>query len=199
MRHWLKIIGFPFDNQRPRIVRYGYNRAETTTVPKPKINTAITAPEVRVLDPEGQNLGVMSRDEALAAAKDKYQLDLIEVSASAKPPVVRIMSFDKYRYLEDKAEKKERQAQKAAGIKQVQISAKAAKNDLEVKLRKLHQFLEEGHPVEIQMRLRGREKGNKDWAKQKLQDFMNMIEPEYKMVSSPKFGGRGMIAQIMKK
>lgn len=164
----------------------------------PKINTAITAPELRIIDPEGENLGIMSREEAFALARDKYQLDLIEISANAKPPVARIMSYDKFRYLEEKAEKKEKQLQKAAGIKQVQISAKAAKNDLETKLKKLHEFLEEGHQVEIQMRLRGREKGNKGWAEQKLKDFMQMITVEYKVVSPPKFAGRGMIAQIMK-
>jgi translation initiation factor IF-3 len=165
----------------------------------PKINTAITAPELRVIDPEGENLGVMSLKEALALAKDKHQLDLIEISANAKPPVARIMSFDKYRYLEEKAEKKERQLQKATGIKQVQISVKAARNDLEIKLRKLHEFLEEGHPVEIAMRMRGREKGNKEWAEQKLKEFMDMITVEYKVVNPPKFAGRGMTAQIMKK
>ena len=94
--------------------------------------------------------------------------------------------------------RKEKQLQKAAGIKQVQISAKAAQNDLETKLKKLHEFLEEGHQVEIQMRLRGREKGNKAWAEQKLKDFMKMIAIEYKVVSPPKFAGRGMITQIMK-
>ena len=165
----------------------------------PKINTAITAPELRIIGPDGKNLGVMSREEAFTLARDEYKLDLIEISANAKPPVARIMSYDKFRYLEGKAEKKERQLQKAAGIKQIQISAKAAKNDLDIKLRKLEEFLAEGHPVEIQMRLRGREKGNKGWAEQKLKDFMGMITKEYKIVSAPKFAGRGMIAQIMKK
>lgn len=164
----------------------------------PKINTAITAPELRIIDPEGENLGVMSREEAFALARDKYELDLIEISANAKPPVARIMSYDKFRYLEEKAEKKEKQLQKASGIKQVQISVKAAKNDLEIKLKKLHEFLEEGHQVEIAMRMRGREKGNKAWAEQKLKEFMDMITTEYKVVSAPKFAGRGMTAQIMK-
>ena len=164
----------------------------------PKINTAITAPELRVIDPEGKNLGVLSREEAFALARDKYQLDLIEISANAKPPVARIMSYDKFRYLEEKAAKKEKQLQKAAGVKQVQISVKAAKNDLEIKLKKLHEFLEEGHQVEIAMRMRGREKGNKAWAEQKLKEFMQMIAIEYKVVNPPKFAGRGMTAQIMK-
>ena len=83
-------------------------------------------------------------------------------------------------------------------MKQVQISVKAAKNDLEIKLKKLHEFLEEGHQVEIAMRMRGREKGNKAWAEQKLKEFMQMIAIEYKVVNPPKFAGRGMTAQIMK-
>ena len=72
-------------------------------------------------------------------------------------------------------------------------------NDLLVKLRKLEEFLNEGHQVEIQMRLRGREKGNKDWARQKLDGFLKMITGEYKILSAPRFGGRGMIVHISRK
>jgi translation initiation factor IF-3 len=140
----------------------------------------------------------MSREEAFTMAKDQG-LDLIEISPNAKPPVARIMSFDKYRYLEEKAEKKERQAQKATGMKQVQISAKSAEHDLQVKLKKLEEFLAEGHQVEINMRLRGREKGNKPWAEERLKHFMAMIQTEYKVVSAPRFGGRGMSVQVMRK
>ena len=81
----------------------------------------------------------------------------------------------------------------------MQISARAAENDLRIKLRKLEEFLSGGHPVEIQLRLRGREKYMKDWARGKMGEFLRMIEVEYRVVSEPKFGGRGMIAQIVKK
>ncbi len=141
----------------------------------------------------------MTREKALALARPEAGLDLIEIVPSANPPVVRIMSFDKFRYEREKAEKKERQAQKGATLKQVQISARAARNDLLIRLRQLEKFLGEGHPVEIQMRLRGREKGNKAWAAQKLDEFLKMITIEHKLLSSPKFGGRGMVVQIMKK
>jgi translation initiation factor IF-3 len=141
----------------------------------------------------------MSREDALAMVRPEEGLDLIEISPTASPPVVRLMSFDKYRYLKEKAEKKERVSQKKTGLKQIQISARAAAHDLQVKLKKLEEFLAEDHPVEIQMRLRGREKGNKDWAFQKLDEFMKMITIEYKASSAPKFGGRGIYVQITKK
>lgn len=147
-----------------------------------------------MLSETGENLGVMPIAKALELRKPG--LDVIEISASAKPPVVRLMSFDKYRYDEEKKAKKERQAQRASALKQVQISAKAAENDLRVKIRKLEEFLAEGHPVEIQMRLRGREKGNKAWAEEKMQAFLKMIVGAHKIVSPPKFAGRGMLAQI---
>lgn len=166
---------------------------------KPRINNQITAPELRVIGEKGENLGVLPREQALALARPEGGLDLIEIVPTAKPPVARLMSFDKYRYEREKAEKKERRAQKTAGVKQIQISARAAQNDLLIKMRQLEGFLAEGHQVEIQMRLRGREKGNKDWARQKLGDFMKMIPVEYKVLAPPKFGGRGMIAQITKK
>ena len=141
----------------------------------------------------------MKRDEAIALARPEAGLDLIEIVPQAHPPVARIMSFDKYRYLKEKEAKKERQAQKATRIKQVQISARAAKNDLLVKVRQLEGFLNEGAPVFINVRLRGREKGNKDWARQKLNEFLKMIPVEYKAMSEPKFGGFGLSMQIAKK
>ncbi len=129
----------------------------------------------------------------------KPGLDLIEIVPSAKPPVARIMSFDKYRYERSKQEKKERMAQKGLGVKQVQITARAASNDLQVKVHQLEKFLSEGHPVEINLFLRGREKYNKEWARLKLDEFLKMIPVEYKRLTEPRFGGRGMTMQITKK
>lgn len=142
----------------------------------------------------------MTREQALSLARPEDGLDLIEIAAGAKPPVARLMSYDKYRYELEKAEKKERQAQKAVShVKQIQISARSSLNDLLVRLKKLEQFLGEGHQVEIQLKLRGREKGNKDWAKHKMSEFLGMITTDYKIISAPRFGGRGMITQIARK
>lgn len=141
----------------------------------------------------------MKREEALALAKPELGLDLIEISPLAKPPVARVMSYDKHRYEMAKLAKKERLAQKTGGLKHVQISARAATNDLMIKIRQLEKFLAEGNNVEIVMRLRGREKYNKDWARQKLAEFLKMITVEYKPLNEPRFGGNGMNMQISKK
>ncbi len=141
----------------------------------------------------------MKREQALALARPEEGIDLIETVPHATPPVARVMSFDKYRYERSKEEKKERLAQKTAGMKQIQISARAQKNDLMIKAHQLEKFLEEGHQVEIQLRLRGREKGNKDWARTKLNEFLKLITVEFKPISQPSFGGRGLGVQIIKK
>jgi len=109
------------------------------------------------------------------------------------------MSFDKYRYERVKQMKKERLAQKGGGLKQVQISARAAENDLLIKAKQADKFLSEGYQVEINMRLRGREKYNRDWARQKLEGFTKMITAEHKRISEPKFAGRGMNMLVAKK
>ena len=169
-----------------------------TNIANYRINNQIQAAELRVVDEQGENLGVMTREKAFQEAAARG-VDVIEIAPNAKPPVARLMSFDKFRYMQEKQEKKERASQKANQPKQIQISARAATNDLQVKLKKLEEFLQEGRPVEIQMRLKGREKGNKAWAEGKLREFMSMITTEYKIVTPPRFGGRGMTAQIIKK
>ncbi len=141
----------------------------------------------------------MPLSKALALARPEDNLDLIEISPNANPPVARLMSYDKFRYEESKREKKERIAQKVGGLKKVQISARAAQNDLQIKMKQLEKFLGEGYQVEINMRLRGREKGMKDWAREKLDAFTKAIPVEYKRLSEPRFGGYGMTILIAKK
>ena len=184
-----------------RILRYGTFANLTIPIQKPRINSQIVAQELRIISETGDNLGVLPRDKALALARPAEGIDLIEIAPDAKPPVARLMSYDKFRYEEEKREKKERLAQKGGGMKRVQISARAAQNDLAVKLRQLVKFLGEGHQVEVHVRLRGREKGNKEWALAKLEEFLKTIpsEIEYKRISPPRFGGYGLSMQIAKK
>jgi translation initiation factor IF-3 len=109
------------------------------------------------------------------------------------------MSFDKFRYQKEKEEKKQRLAQKGKELKGIRITARAAAGDLQVKMKKLIEFLEEGHKVEIMLALRGREKANKDWALKKINGFISQIPVPFQMTLPPKQGGRGFIAQITKK
>jgi len=163
-----------------------------------RINKEISARELRVVDDKGDNLGILKTEEALRIAGER-ELDLIEVAPHAKPPVARIISFDKFRYQKEKEEKKQRQGEKRKELKQVRITPRAALNDLQVKARKTNKFLEEGHKVEINLFLRGREKANKSWGLEKLNEFMKMITVPYKISMEPKRGGRGFITQIDKK
>ena len=128
-----------------------------------KVNEKITALELRVIDETGNNLGVLPLQEALKLAKEKG-LDLIEIAPTAKPPVAKIMNYDKYRYQETKKLKKQRAQQKIQELKQVRISARAAEHDLKIKADKVNEFLAEGDIVEIHLIMRGREKAHKDWA-----------------------------------
>ncbi len=151
-----------------------------------------------MIDEHGENLGVITKEEALTIAGGKG-LDLIEIAPMTSPPVARIMSFDKFRYERDKEEKRQRQAQKPKELKEVRITPRAARNDLQIKARRADEFLEEGHKVTINLFLRGREKANKEWALQKMEEFFRMVSIPHQITMAPRPGGRGYVAQIVKK
>ena len=151
-----------------------------------------------MIDEKEGNLGVMAREAALRLAEEKG-LDLIEIAPNGKPPVAKIISFDKFRYQKEKELKKQRAGQKVSELKQIRISARAAQNDLEIKAKKVDEFLEDGNKVGINLFLKGREKYNRNWANQKLDEFLKRISVEYKVIADVKFGGKGLMIQIVKK
>ena len=153
---------------------------------------------MRVVDETGENLGVMSLEVALKLAQEK-ELDLIEIAPMVKPPVARIISFDKFRYQKEKELKKQKATQKISELKQIQITAKSAKNDLETRIKRINEFLEEENKVEIMLVLKGREKYNREWARYKLNEFLKMITVEYKTTMEQRFIGKGIVMQITKK
>ncbi|OGG37779.1 translation initiation factor IF-3 [Candidatus Jorgensenbacteria bacterium GWA1_54_12] len=174
------------------------NNHEVNTSGARRINKNIKAAEVRVVDDEEKNLGIMPLAEALKLAEERG-LDLVEIAPQAQPPVVRICSFDKLRYREEKEARKKRGQQKVKDMKHVRITPRAAKNDLEVKARKAREFLEAGHRLEVGIFLRGREKANQDFAKQKLAAFIAMLGEDCVMAVPPRYSGRGFTTQILKK
>ncbi len=175
-----------------------FKKNERFNKPKNRINEQIIAQELRVIDEAGNNLGAISRETALKLAQEK-KLDLIEIASTAKPPVAKIINFDKFRYQKEKELKKQKISQKTSEIKQIRISARAALNDLQTKTKKLKKFLDQGHKVEIILWLKGREKYNRNWANQKLEEFLKIITIEYKIIMEPKFMGKGLVMQIIKK
>lgn len=126
-----------------------------------RLNEQIRAPELRVIDEDGRQLGVLSRSEALQTARDQ-ELDLVEVSPNANPPVAKIVDWGKYNYQRTKQVQKQRRNAKNPDIKQMRFGLKIGEHDLGVKLRKVTTFLEAGHKVKITLFYRGREMAHKD-------------------------------------
>ena len=151
-----------------------------------------------MIDERGEDIGVLSKEDALALAKEKG-LDLVEIAPQAKPPVARIISFDKFRYQQEKEAKKKQQKQKTKDMKHVRITPRAAKNDLEMKAQQARKFLENGHRLEINLFMRGREKANRQFGLQKLHNFLEMLETPHEITMQPRYSGRGYTAQIVKK
>ncbi len=120
------------------------------------INRAIRAREVRVVDDEGNQLGVLSLAEALAAAEERG-LDLVEVSPNADPPVCRIMDYGKYKYQTSKRTAEAKKKTARVEIKEVKMRPKTEEHDFQVKIRNARRFLEEGNKVKVTIMFRGRE------------------------------------------
>ncbi|MDO8742983.1 MAG: translation initiation factor IF-3 [Candidatus Azambacteria bacterium] len=167
---------------------------------KLKINNQITAPELRVADETGQQIGIMSRDEALKLAQEKG-LDLVEFAPMAKPPVARITDYGKYIYREEKEERKQKAKQKKDALKTIRISLNASSNDLKTKAEKTEEFLNEGIKVQVELVLKGRAKYQKvfsDLGKLKVEEFLKLIIAPVKIISELKKQPRGWNMTIVK-
>jgi translation initiation factor IF-3 len=147
------------------------NRAD---VKKPPTNTDIDAPEVRLVGVEGEQLGVVSTQEARNKAAE-LEMDLVMVAQKASPPVVRIMNVGKHLYEQRKKLAKQKAGSKGGDVKGVRVGFKIGDHDKVVRLRQADGFLEQGHKVKIEMRLRGREKGRVDMAVNKIEEFIKEI------------------------
>lgn len=139
-----------------------------------RVNEQIRAPQVRVIDETGKNLGILDTSKSLELAREKG-LDLVEISANTNPPVCKIINYGKYQYLQEKKERKQKTKQKKSELKGVRIGFTTSPHDLEIKARQIEKFLKDGHKVRIDMRLKGREKAHRDLAEEKVKKFLEMI------------------------
>jgi translation initiation factor IF-3 len=126
-----------------------------------RVNNDIRASSLRVIDEDGSQLGILSRNEALQIARDR-DLDLVEISPTADPPVAKIVDWGKYNYQRTKQLQKNRKTAKTLEVKQMRFGLKISDHDLEVKMKKVAGFLEAGHKVKITAFFRGRELAHKD-------------------------------------
>lgn len=147
---------------------------------------------------DGRQLGVLSRAEALRAAEE-VGLDLVEVSAGADPPVARIVDWGKYNYQRTKQAQKSRQKSRASDLKQMRVGLKIGQHDLQVKLRKVNEFLEAGHKVRITVIYRGRELAHKELGYQLAERITGLLGETIVVDSEPQFAGRQLSFVVRKK
>ena len=163
-----------------------------------RINNQIRAQELRVIDSENQNLGVLSIKEALKLAESKG-LDLIEISPNANPPVGKIMDFGKYQYEASKKLKKARAGAKPTETKSIQIKIGTGDHDLELKAKTTSKWLKEGHRIKIELFLAGRAKYmDEKFLKERLDRVLHLITEDYKISDSYKKGPKGLFITIEK-
>lgn len=144
---------------------------------------------MRVIDEDGNQLGILTRSEALQAAAER-ELDLVEISPDAKPPVVKIVDWGKYNYQRTKQLQRNKRNTKTLDLKQMRFGLKISEHDLGVKLRKVTDFLEEGHKVKIVIFYRGRELAHKDLGFKLADKVISDLGETVVVDQTPQFAGK---------
>lgn len=159
------------------------------------VNETIRAREVRLIDANGDQLGVKSRQEALEIAQ-KRNLDLVLVAPGANPPVCRIMDYGKYRYEQQKKDKEARKNQRVINVKEVRLSPGIGDHDFETKLRNARKFLEKGDKVKASVRFRGRAITHKELGQEVLERLAEEVADIATVESKAKMEGRQMFMML---
>lgn len=156
-----------------------------------RINGAISAPELRVIGPDGNQIGVISRAQALLEA-ERAGLDLVEVSPQANPPVARIVDWGKYLYQKTKEQQRSRKNAKTVEVKQMRFGLKIGAHDLDIKLRKIRQFLDEGHRVKVMAFFRGREMAHQELGYELLDRVVEKLQDVAVVEQKPIMAGKNL-------
>ncbi|MBU1200755.1 translation initiation factor IF-3 [Patescibacteria group bacterium] len=162
-----------------------------------RTNQYITHPQVRVIDEANKQIGIMSSQEAFSLAKEQG-LDLVEISDKAKPPIVKIIAFNKFKYLESK-KYKTGQGKSAQDTKEVRFSPFMAENDLNTKIKKATKFLKGGDRVKLVVKFTGRQITKKDFGDRVMQYALLKLEDVAEVDQPPKLLGKLLIAQVKPK
>ncbi|MEJ2058881.1 MAG: translation initiation factor IF-3 [Gammaproteobacteria bacterium] len=157
-----------------------------------RLNDEITASNVRLIDAEGENVGVVSLDDALKRAEEA-ELDLVEIVPNAEPPVCRVMDYGKFKFEESKKQQAARKRQKQIQVKEVKFRPGTDIGDYNIKLRNLTRFLGDGDKAKITIRFRGREMAHRELGAELLKRIEKDLEEIAVVEQFPKMEGRQMI------
>jgi translation initiation factor IF-3 len=164
----------------------------------PRVNEDIRVPQVRLIDQDGEMVGVMSARDALMRAYDAG-LDLLEISPNAVPPVVKILDYGKYKYEQQKKANEARKKQKTVEIKEVKVRPNIDDHDYDVKMRAMKSFIGEGDKVKVTLRFRGREMAHQDLGIKVLERIRNELGDAIKVEQMPRLENRQMIMVLAPK
>ena len=156
------------------------------------MNEKIRVREVRLVDPDGNQLGIKTLPEALQIARD-LDLDLVEVAPLANPPVCRIMDYGKFKFDEAQRQKESRRKGSSTGIKEMKYRPKIGKGDFDTKTRQVSKFLADGHKVKVTIMFRGREVFHPELGKKILDGIAEVVEGSAKVESEARLDGRNMV------
>ena len=156
-----------------------------------EINEEILDPEVRLIDDEGEQLGIVSSQEALRIATERGY-DLVKIAPNSVPPVCRIMDYGKFRFEQTKKEKEARKNQRVIEVKEIRMSPGIDTNDFNTKLKNAQKFLSDGDRVKVSVRFRGREMAHTEIGADLLKDFADKCAEIANMDKQPKLEGRNM-------
>lgn len=163
-----------------------------------RINEMIRVREVRLIDDEGKQLGIIATPEALRMAKDK-DLDLVEVSPNANPPVCKILDYGKYRFEQEKKLRDSKKNQKVLKLKEIRMQPKIGSGDLDTKAKHIQEFLDEGDKVKVTIRFRGRELAHTELGYDVLNEVLKRLTSAYNIDKPAAMDGRNMSMTISSK
>ncbi len=163
-----------------------------------KTNERIRFPNIRVIDSEGEQIGIITPKEALAIAQERG-LDLVLVSETAEPPVCKIMDYGKYKYEQDKKQKEAKKKQHNADVKEVKMRYKIEEHDYNVRVKNAERFLKSGDKVKATVSFRGREIQHSNLAEQLLRRMASDLEEVAEIQQFPKREGRNMMMMLSPK
>ncbi|MBD1905723.1 translation initiation factor IF-3 [Funiculus sociatus GB2-A5] len=164
----------------------------------PQINERIRFPQIRVIDTDGTQLGIMAPNEAIRIAEEK-ELDLVLLSDKAEPPVCRIMNYGKYKFEQEKKAREAKKNQHTADVKEVKMRYKIEEHDYQVRVNQAERFLKSGDKVKATITFRGREIQHSDLAEELLQRMATDLQELAEVQQAPKKEGRNMMMLLSPK
>jgi translation initiation factor IF-3 len=187
----------PFLQFKERIIARLPNEP-TTSRDGPRVNGEITSPKIRLVDENGEMIGVVTRFEGMQMAQ-KAGLDLVEISPNAEPPVCKVLDYGKHKYEQQKKRAEAKKKQKIVEVKEIQMRPGIDENDYQVKCRAIQRFIEDGDKVKITMRFRGRELSHQEIGMSVLTRLREQFEELAKVEQMPRLEGKQMIMVLVPK